>query len=70
MIFHLDTLHVLLNIYDILSHYSGKLDLFNQLSQLCTVRIAWSDSVIRSVSVIKLVSVLFGKCTTLVVTKR
>ena len=41
----------------------------NQLLQLCTARIAWSDSVIRSASIIKLVSVLFGKCTTLVVTK-
>ena len=51
---------------------------FNQLLQLCTARTAWSDSVIRSEtsliteldrSVIKLVSVLFGKCTTLVITK-
>ena len=33
----------------------------NQLMQLCTARTAWSDSVIRSDSVIKLV---FGKCTT------
>ena len=41
----------------------------NQLLQLCTARTAWSDSVISSALVIKLVSVLFGKCTTLVVTK-
>ena len=41
----------------------------NQLLQLCTACTAWSDSVIRSASVIKLVSVLFGKCTTLVVTR-
>ena len=42
----------------------------NQLLQLCTAHSAWSDSVIRSASsdsVIKLVWVLFGKCTTLVV---
>ena len=50
----------------------------NQLLQLCTAPTAWSDSVIRSEtslitessdSVMKLVSVLFGKCTTLVITK-
>ena len=57
----------------------------NQLMQLCTARTAWSDSdeAVRAVhscnswwlgplwsdSVIKLVSVLFGICTTLVVTK-
>ena len=57
----------------------------NQLLQLCTARTAWSqsDQAVRIVhscnswwlarlwsdSVIKLVSVLFGKCTTLVVTK-
>ena len=41
----------------------------NQLLQQCTARTACSDSVIRSASVIKLVSVLFSKCTTLVVTK-
>ena len=57
----------------------------NQLLQLCTARTAWSESdhAVRTVhscnswrlallwsdSVIKLVSVLFGKCTTLVVTK-
>ena len=57
----------------------------NQLLQLCTVRTAWSESdqAVRTVhscnswwlgpllsdSVIKLVSVLFGKCTTLVATK-
>ena len=57
----------------------------NQLMQLCTARTAWSDSdqAVRAVhscnswwlgplwsdSVIKLVSVHFGKCTTLVVTK-
>ena len=35
----------------------------HQLMQLCTARTAWSDSVI------KLVSVLFGKCTNLLVTK-
>ena len=56
----------------------------NQLMQLCTARTAWSDSdqavwAVHSCnswcleplwfdSVIKLVSVLFGKCTTLVVT--
>ena len=46
----------------------------NQLLQLCTARTAWSYSLIRSASVIrfasviKLVSDLFGKCTTLVVT--
>ena len=39
------------------------------LLQLCTARTAWSDSVIRSDSVIQHVSVLFGKCTTLVVTQ-
>ena len=57
----------------------------NQLMQLCTARTAWSESdqAVRTVhscnswrlgplwsdSVIKLVSVLFGKCTTLVFTK-
>ena len=54
----------------------------NQLMQLCTARTAWSKSdqavhrcnsrrlgLLWSDSVIKLVSVLFGKCTTLVVTK-
>ena len=57
----------------------------NQLLQLCTARTAWSESdqAVRTVhscnswwlallwsdSVIKLVSVLFGKCTTLVVMK-
>ena len=57
----------------------------DQLWQLCTARTAWSESdqAVRTVhscnswwlallwsdSVIKLVSVLFGKCTTLVVTK-
>ena len=57
----------------------------NQLLQLCTARTAWSESdqTVRTVhscnswwlallwseSVIKLVSVLFGKCTTLMVTK-
>ena len=41
----------------------------NQILQLCMARTASSDSVIRSASVIKLVSVLFGKCTTLVATK-
>ena len=57
----------------------------NQLLQLCTARTAWSESdqAVRTVhscnslwlallwsdSVIKLVSVLFGECTTLVVTK-
>ena len=57
----------------------------NQLLQLCTARTVWSelDEAVRTVhscnswwlgplwsdSVIKLVSVLFGKCTTLVVTK-
>ena len=66
------------------SLYPTKLKL-NQLLQLCTARTAWSDSdqAVRTVhscnswwlallwsdSVIKLVSVLFGKCTTLVVTK-
>ena len=35
-----------------------------------TARTVWSDLVITSDSVIKLVSVLFGKCTTLVVRKR
>ena len=51
--------------------------LLNQLMQQCTARTAWSDSnklnyrigPKRSYSVIKLVSVLFGKCTTLVITK-
>ena len=38
----------------------------NQLLQLCTASTAWSNSVIMSDSVIKLVAVLFGKCTTLV----
>ena len=38
-----------------------------QLLQLCMARTALSDLVIRSESVVKLVSVLFGKCTTLVV---
>ena len=41
----------------------------NQLLQLCMARTAWSDSVTRSASVIKLVLVHFGKCTILVVTK-
>ena len=41
----------------------------NQLLQLCTARTIWSVSVIRSDSVIKFVSVRFGKCTTNVVTK-
>ena len=44
----------------------------NQLLQLCTARTAWSDTVVspfRSASVIKLVSVFFGKCTILVVSK-
>ena len=41
----------------------------NQLLQLCMARTAWSASVIRSNSVIKLVSVLFCKCTTLVAKK-
>ena len=43
---------------------TGDNDDNNQLLQLCTARTAWSDSVI------KLVLVLFGKCTTLVITKR
>ena len=33
----------------------------NQLLQLCMAHTAWDDSIIRSDSVIKLVSVLFGK---------
>ena len=36
---------------------------YNQLLQLCMACTAWSDSAI------KLVSVIFGKCTTLMVTK-
>ena len=59
--------------------------MYNQLLQLCTARKAWSESDqdVRAVhscnswwlgplwsdSVIKLVSVLFGKCTTLAATK-
>ena len=42
---------------------------YNQLLQLCTAHTAWSDLVIRSASVMKLLSVLFGKCTNLVGTK-
>ena len=41
----------------------------NQLLQLCTARTAWSNSVIKLASVIKLVLILFGKCTTLLVMK-
>ena len=44
-------------------------EVLNQLLQQCTARTVWCDSVIRSASIIKLVSVLFGKCTTLVVMK-
>ena len=67
------------------SNYVADFNTRNQLLQLCTARTDWSDSVIRSEtsfitesyrigptrsdSVIKLVSVLFGKCTTLVITK-
>ena len=40
-----------------------------QLLQICKAHTALSDSVIRSAAVIKLVSVLFGKCTTLVAMK-
>ena len=39
------------------------------IMQLCTAGTAGYDSVIRSASVIQLVSVLFGKCTTLVLMK-
>ena len=42
---------------------------YNQLLQLCTARTAWSDLMIRSDSVNKLLLVFFGKCTTLVVMK-
>ena len=41
----------------------------NQILQLSTASTARSELVLRFDSVIKLVSVLFGKCTTLVVTK-
>ena len=65
--------------------YFYRKEFANQLWQLCTARTAWSESdqAVRTVhscnswwlallwsdSVIKLVSVLFGTCTTLVVTK-
>ena len=66
-------------------HLKAKGICYNQLLQLCMARTAWSDldqavramhhckswwlALLWSDLVIKLVSVLFGKCTTLVVTK-